>query len=308
MAKLKKVWANKFTQVSNEVFDDPRLSYKDIGVYCTMMKFQDDWDFTIADLSRRHKEKKAAVTASINVLISYGYITRSTVQTRKTGGKFAVYEYTIYESPIDNPGFIPWLIEKKKMPDYTDEDEEYAITEPFSPRADYRTSANRISDERISGDRTSDERKSDNPPTNNTISSNTLSNNTNYEEEDISTDNKPTVNEDYITRLLRPSYMSEHFAIEDFNQREKLDRALDTMLKIMKDIHDPSLVRKINVANRDELGDLLMKIYHRVYCRKPGTDQEAVHNKTNYITSMIQNWFSDEEGHEAFGKMMGMDS
>ena len=36
MAKLKKVWANKFTQVSNEVFDDPRLSYKDIGVYCNM--------------------------------------------------------------------------------------------------------------------------------------------------------------------------------------------------------------------------------------------------------------------------------
>ena len=58
MAKLKKVWSGKFTMISNEIFDDWRLSYKEIGLYCNMMKFPDDWDFSIRNLAARHREKR----------------------------------------------------------------------------------------------------------------------------------------------------------------------------------------------------------------------------------------------------------
>ena len=51
MAKLKKVWSGKFIMISNEIFGDWRLSYKEVGLYCNMMKFPDDWDFSIRNLA-----------------------------------------------------------------------------------------------------------------------------------------------------------------------------------------------------------------------------------------------------------------
>jgi hypothetical protein len=65
MAKLKKVWSGKFTMISNEIFEDWRLSYKEIGLYCNMMKFPDDWDFSIRNLAARHREKRDAVKTGL---------------------------------------------------------------------------------------------------------------------------------------------------------------------------------------------------------------------------------------------------
>ena len=107
MAKLKKVWSGKFTIISNEIFEDWRLSYKEIGLYCNMMKFPDDWDFSIRNLAARHREKRDAVKTGLDKLLEYGYISREEQQARKDKGRFGSYYYVIYEDPHDNKNFIP---------------------------------------------------------------------------------------------------------------------------------------------------------------------------------------------------------
>ena len=99
MAKLKKVWSGKFTMISNEIFEDWRLSYKEIGLYCNMMKFPDDWDFSIRNLADRHKEKRDAVKTGIDHLLEIGYISREERQNRREKGRFGSFDYVIYEDP-----------------------------------------------------------------------------------------------------------------------------------------------------------------------------------------------------------------
>ena len=99
MAKLKKVWSGKFTMISNEIFEDWRLSYKEIGLYCNMMKFPDDWDFSIRNLADRHREKRDAVKTGIDHLLQYGYISREERQSHREKGRFGSFDYIIYEDP-----------------------------------------------------------------------------------------------------------------------------------------------------------------------------------------------------------------
>ena len=65
MPKLKKVRSGKFTLIQNLIFEDHRLSYKEIGIYCNMMKFPDDWEFSIRYLAECHKDKRDAVRTGI---------------------------------------------------------------------------------------------------------------------------------------------------------------------------------------------------------------------------------------------------
>ena len=101
MSKLKKVRSGKFTQISNIVFEDSRLSYKEIGRYCNMMKFPDDWEFSVRYLAECHQDKKAAVKTGIDKLLEYGYISRDGSQNRDEKGYFGTYDYVIYEDPFD---------------------------------------------------------------------------------------------------------------------------------------------------------------------------------------------------------------
>ena len=88
MSKIKKIRAGNFTQISNIVFDDYRLSYKEIGLYCNMMRFPDDWEFTIRYLTDLHADKKAAVTTGLEKLIELGYIVRGGEQPRNKKGLY----------------------------------------------------------------------------------------------------------------------------------------------------------------------------------------------------------------------------
>lgn len=107
MSKLKKQLAGKFTQVSNIVFDDWRLSYKEVGLYCQMLRYPEGWDFSIRMLAKYHEDRKLSVTSGLDKLIEYGYVTRKEDQARKGNGKFGSYDYTIFEDPFDNPDYIP---------------------------------------------------------------------------------------------------------------------------------------------------------------------------------------------------------
>ena len=107
MAKVKKVRSGQFTMIGNLIFDDYRLSYKEIGIYCNMMKFPDDWDFSIRYLADCHTDKRDSVRSGIEKLIELGYISRKEKQSRGEKGLFGKYDYLIYEDPRDNPLYIP---------------------------------------------------------------------------------------------------------------------------------------------------------------------------------------------------------
>lgn len=108
MTKMKRIKSGRFTQIANTIFEDARLLYKEIGLYCNMMKFPDDWEFSIRYLADLHQDKKAAVTTGLEKLIELGYIAKVGSQQRNKQGTFSTYDYVIFEDPTDNPKFIPY--------------------------------------------------------------------------------------------------------------------------------------------------------------------------------------------------------
>lgn len=87
------------------IFEDPRVSYRDIGLYLYMVRHAEDRILSLPFLAERHTEKYAATKSSLDHLIQCGYVSRDKKQTRDQRGGFAGYIYRIYEDPFDNPEF-----------------------------------------------------------------------------------------------------------------------------------------------------------------------------------------------------------
>lgn len=83
-----------FTQVSNGLLEDPRLSYKAKGLYCYMASRPDNWQFFETQLQSVSTEGRDAVKAALKELVNAGWLHRSNETVRK-GGKFSSYVYEI---------------------------------------------------------------------------------------------------------------------------------------------------------------------------------------------------------------------
>ena len=168
MTKIRHIRSKRgFTQISNVVFDDWRLSYKEIGLYCNMLKFPDDWEFSVRNLSTRHKDKKSSIKTALDSLIRYGYIARGN-QFRDEKGFFCSYDYVIYDDPYDNPDFIPCPEKENKA----------------EPNCGFLAEDGRHSDYRFTENRKTDNRLAEKPHTTNTVAKNTVVNKT-FEEEGV---------------------------------------------------------------------------------------------------------------------------
>ena len=87
-----------YTVMANYHLDDKGLSLKARGLLSTMLRLPDDWDYTIAGLTRLCKDGKAAIASALKELEEAGYITRR--QLHGTDGTFGENEYTIHEFPV----------------------------------------------------------------------------------------------------------------------------------------------------------------------------------------------------------------
>ena len=84
-----------FTYMVNEIFQRPELSWRAKGLYAYLMTLPNDWVIRKADLQNRSTEGREAMERAFNELMRAGYITREIIKEK---GKFAAYNYTVYES------------------------------------------------------------------------------------------------------------------------------------------------------------------------------------------------------------------
>lgn len=97
MPQVKIEKSNRFTQIENEVIQNPALSLKAKGLLVYMLSVPGDWDYSITGLSAVCKEGKAAIRSAIEELMEAGHIVRRIA--RSEDGTISGYEYTVYECP-----------------------------------------------------------------------------------------------------------------------------------------------------------------------------------------------------------------
>lgn len=90
--------SNNYTVLSNYHFKDKRLSLKAKGLLSLMLSLSDDWDYSIAGLSKLSSDGETAIRSALTELEKFNYLKRSRVYEN---GKIIDWEYNIYEQPVD---------------------------------------------------------------------------------------------------------------------------------------------------------------------------------------------------------------
>ena len=87
-----------YTVMSNYHLRDKTISFKAKGLLSLMLSLPEDWDYTLAGLTRISLEGKDAIRAAVVELEKAGYVTRSRVRNEK--GHLQGTEYVIRERPV----------------------------------------------------------------------------------------------------------------------------------------------------------------------------------------------------------------
>lgn len=91
----------RFTQVDNRFINDPEISAKAKGILLYLLSKPNDWKVYEVDVIKHMKDGRDSIRSGIKELVSNGYIHRE--QSFDERGKFAGYQYSVYEYKEDNP-------------------------------------------------------------------------------------------------------------------------------------------------------------------------------------------------------------
>jgi hypothetical protein len=94
-----------YTVMSNHHLRHVSLSLKAKGLLSQVLSLPDNWDYTLAGLSRINRESVDAIRTAVQELERAGYITRS--RERKENGQLGGTEYIIREQPQQPENFTP---------------------------------------------------------------------------------------------------------------------------------------------------------------------------------------------------------
>ena len=97
MAVIRVNKTTDYTVMSNTHFKEKEMSLKAKGLLSLMLSLPDDWDYSIMGLVQLSKDGKDSVMNALTELEEIGYLTRT--QTTDEKGRFAGYDYDIYENP-----------------------------------------------------------------------------------------------------------------------------------------------------------------------------------------------------------------
>ena len=86
-----------YTVMSNHHLRNKELTLKAKGLLSQMLSLPEDWDYTLAGLSRINREKIDAIREAVRELEKAGYIQRSRERDEK--GRLRGADYIIYEKP-----------------------------------------------------------------------------------------------------------------------------------------------------------------------------------------------------------------
>ena len=98
MAVFRVERSQNYTVMSNYHLRDKTISFKAKGLLSLMLSLPEDWDYTLAGLTRISLEGKDAIRAAVVELEKAGYVTRSRVRNEK--GHLQGTEYVIRERPV----------------------------------------------------------------------------------------------------------------------------------------------------------------------------------------------------------------
>ncbi len=97
-----------YTVMSNHHLRNRGLTLKAKGLLSQMLSLPEDWDYTLAGLSRINREKIDAIREAVRELEKAGYIVRS--RERDKRGRLRGAEYVIFEQPQTQPALdLPTL-------------------------------------------------------------------------------------------------------------------------------------------------------------------------------------------------------
>ena len=106
-----------YTVMSNHHLRNKELTLKAKGLLSQMLSLPEDWDYTLAGLSRINREKIDAIREAVRELERAGYIQRSRERDEK--GRLRGADYIIYEKPpnldlptLENPTLENPTLEK----------------------------------------------------------------------------------------------------------------------------------------------------------------------------------------------------
>ena len=106
-----------YTVMSNHHLRNKELTLKAKGLLSQMLSLPEDWDYTLAGLSRINREKLDAIREAVRELERAGYIQRSRERDEK--GRLRGADYIIYEKPpnldlptLENPTLDNPTLEK----------------------------------------------------------------------------------------------------------------------------------------------------------------------------------------------------
>ncbi|GGV74064.1 hypothetical protein GCM10010277_88030 [Streptomyces longisporoflavus] len=74
--------ADRFTQIANALFRDPRISFKAKGIFGLVSTHRDGWRVTLLELGRCGPDGRGAVRSGLAELEAFGYLTREQVMSR----------------------------------------------------------------------------------------------------------------------------------------------------------------------------------------------------------------------------------
>ena len=98
MAVFRVERTQNYTVMSNYHLRDKTISFKAKDLLSLMLSLPEDWDYTLAGLTRISLEGKDAIRAAVVELEKAGYVTRSRVRNEK--GHLQGTEYVIRERPV----------------------------------------------------------------------------------------------------------------------------------------------------------------------------------------------------------------
>ncbi|MFD7015241.1 hypothetical protein [Streptomyces sp. NPDC059928] len=88
---------DRFTQISNALFRDPRISFKAKGLFGLISTHRDGWRVTVAEVARCSTDGRDAVLAGLKELEQYGYLIRE--RARRANGTLGESVYAITDMP-----------------------------------------------------------------------------------------------------------------------------------------------------------------------------------------------------------------
>lgn len=99
MDTLKNKTQKGFTTVTNNIFRDKRLNFRDVGLLIFLLSLPDNWKFSISGIaSVRLEDGKYSIRSGIEKIEKCGYLTRR--PKKGENGRYTGYEWEVFNSPI----------------------------------------------------------------------------------------------------------------------------------------------------------------------------------------------------------------